>query len=240
MRATKWWSQLLFLSLLSSAGAAFAVDPTNGTGYLKAAHPQTAESGAKIEVTEFFSYHCPHCYALDPALNAWVARHRSDVIFKRVHVAWGEQGSSTQRTLRALQRGFYTLTALGKLPQFHKKLFEAFQLQHVPLYSDEEVTAFLIGQGIDQKSYVTASRSFSVESNMQRAVQAMQKYALTGVPNLVVDGRFVTSPSLAALGISSASEQADDASTIKVLDVLVAAVKAERLATRTTSAPKKN
>lgn len=239
MRATKWWFELLLLVALSSACAAFAADPTNGTGYLTVQHPQTAESGTKVEVTEFFSYHCPHCYALDPVLSAWVVRHKSDVTFKRVHVAWGEQGSSTQRTLSALQRGFYTLTALGKVPQFHKKLFDAFQVQHVPLYSDEEVSAFLIRQGIDQKSYLAASRSFSVESNMQRALQSMQKYALTGVPNLVVDGRFVTSPSLAALGVSSASEQADDAKTIKVLDVLVAAVKAERAPAAVTRVPKK-
>ena len=232
MRATTWCiklvSRLIVVAGFASTCAAFAAEPTLGTGYLKAKHPQTAESGSKVEVTEFFSYHCPHCYSLDPALNAWVAKHKSDVLFKRVHVAWGEPGSSTQRTMKALQRGFYTLTALGKEAQFHKKLFDAFQVQHLPLYSDEQVSAFLIKQGLDQASYVAASRSFSVESNMQRALQSMQKYELTGVPNLVVDGRFVTSPSLAALGVTSNSELADDAKAIKVLDTLVAAVKAER------------
>ena len=234
MRATKPWSGLFVLALFAvsalSVGArtALAADPTNGAGYLKVERPQNVEGGSKVDVTEFFSFHCPHCYVLDPVLEAWVARHKNDVRFTRVHVAWGEEGSSTQRTLRALQRSFYTLSVLGKEAQFHKKLFAAFQSGRIPLYSDDDVTAFLVKEGVDRAKYLAAARSFSVESNMQRALQAMKLYGLNGVPNLVVDGRFVTSPSLAALGVSGASEQANDASAIKLLDQLVARVRAER------------
>ena len=234
MRTTKYFDLLLVLLLLAGAAisvgtrSAFAADPTNGTGYLKVARPQNVEGGSKVDVTEFFSFHCPHCYTLDPALDAWVARHKTDVRFTRVHVAWGEDGSSTQRTLRALQRAYYTLGALGKEAQFHKKLFAAFQGGKVPLYSDEQVSDFLIKQGVERAKYLAAAHSFSVESNMQRARQAMKTYDLDGVPNLVVDGRFVTSPSLASLGVAGAGELADDANATKVLDHLVTVVKSAR------------
>ena len=245
IRATKPWCRFFGLALLAAttfslgASTALAADPTNGTGYVKVARPQNVEGGSKVDVTEFFSFHCPHCYVLDPTLEAWAARHKTDVRFTRVHVAWGEDGSSTQRTLRALQRSYYTLSALGKEAQFHKKLFATFQSGRVPLYSDDEVTAFLVKEGVDRTKYLAAAHSFTVESNMQRALQAMKIYALSGVPNLVVDGRFVTSPSLASLAAAGASEQADDASAIKVLDQLVAAVKSERPAATPTRPVKK-
>ena len=40
------------------------------------ANPQPVETGKKIEVIEFFSYGCPHCAALEPYLDTWLASCR--------------------------------------------------------------------------------------------------------------------------------------------------------------------
>ena len=53
-----------------------------GLDYKTLASAQPTESKGKIEVTEFFWYACPHCYDLEPELQAWVKRQNKDVVFK--------------------------------------------------------------------------------------------------------------------------------------------------------------
>ena len=67
--------KLVFAAAALMAGAAFAspTAPKNGAEYttLKTPQPVQAE-GKKVEVIEFFMYHCPACYALEPAMLEWV------------------------------------------------------------------------------------------------------------------------------------------------------------------------
>lgn len=215
------------ISVLACSSAAFAADPTNGTGFLMAARPQPTEAAGKIEVLEFFSYHCPHCFALDPSLNDWVKKHGNDIVFKRVHVYWGEPGSATEKMMAALQRTFYTLEAMNKEEELHKKIFDAIHVERQPLYNEDAMINFLVKQGIDKQKYLATANSFTVQSKVQRARQLFASFALDGVPNIVIDGRFITSPGLASKGATSMSEQENDAATLKIMDMLLAKAESE-------------
>lgn len=216
----------LAFSLLASS-AAIAADETNGTGYLTLARPQQTEAAGKVEVLEFFSYHCPHCYALDPMLNDWVKKHKDEIVFKRVHVYWGEPGSAAEKMMAGLQRAFYTLDAMGKEEELHKKIFDTFHVDHKPLYNEDDVIKFLAKQGIDSQKYLNTANSFAVQTKIQRARQQFTNFGLTGVPNIVIDGRFVTSPELARKGNTNTSEQENGIAALKVMDTLLAKVEAE-------------
>ena len=54
-----------------AARAAGNETPEAGTDFLVLQNPQPLQTGDKIEVTEFFQYSCPHCFAFTPDLNAW-------------------------------------------------------------------------------------------------------------------------------------------------------------------------
>ncbi|MDP9109596.1 MAG: DsbA family protein, partial [Pseudomonadota bacterium] len=116
----------------------------------------------------------------------------------------------------------------GKEERLRKKLFDAVQHPRTPLFSDAALRAYVVKQGIDGTSYDAMANSFAVQSKMQRALLLMGKYQLSGVPNLVVDGRFVTSPALASRGAPRADAKKDNPATLHVLDDLLARVKAER------------
>lgn len=74
---------------LLSAGVAFASPsvPRNGAEYqtLSSAMP-VAPAGKKVEVIEFFMYHCPACNALEPSLAAWVKKQGDTINFRRIHM----------------------------------------------------------------------------------------------------------------------------------------------------------
>jgi thiol:disulfide interchange protein DsbA len=48
-------------------------------------------STGKVEVVEFFWYSCPHCFALEPLVEQWLARLPPDVSFRRAPAAFTPQ-----------------------------------------------------------------------------------------------------------------------------------------------------
>jgi protein dithiol oxidoreductase (disulfide-forming) len=152
----------------------------------------TNVSPGKIEVVEVFWLGCPHCYALEPFVAAWLKNKPSYIDFVRVPVMWGP-------VHRAHARLFYTLQALNRSDLF-EKAFDTIQQKHEPLVSttgnDEETLklqeGFAKDNGISAEDYAKAYNSFSVNSNLQRAEQLTQRYQVQGVPLVVVNGKYST------------------------------------------------
>src|SRR6185312_821233 len=67
----------------------------------------TAVSPGKVEVVEVFWLGCPHCYALEPYVQAWLKNKPSYIEFVRIPVMWGP-------VHRGHARLFYTLAALNR------------------------------------------------------------------------------------------------------------------------------
>ena len=77
------------LGTLWAASAGAQGGPVEGTHYTKLAQPVAVSTpSGKIEVIEFFSYGCPHCFALEPTLETWAKQLPPDVVFKRVPVGF--------------------------------------------------------------------------------------------------------------------------------------------------------
>jgi thiol:disulfide interchange protein DsbA len=161
---------------------------------LTPAQPTNVGPG-KVEVVEVFWLGCPHCYALEPFVEAWLKNKPSYIEFVRVPVMWGPAH-------RAHARLFYTLQALNRSDLF-EKAFDAIQQQHQPLIaqSDDETLKLQQGfakeNGISAEDYAKAYNSFTVNSNLQRAEQLTQRYQVQGVPLVVVDGKYTTDVSKA-------------------------------------------
>ena len=67
----KWLLVVLMLvARLAHAGLVEGV----GKDYTRLAAPQPVANAKKVEVIEFFSYTCVHCYALDPLITAWAQK----------------------------------------------------------------------------------------------------------------------------------------------------------------------
>jgi thiol:disulfide interchange protein DsbA len=162
-----------------------------GTNYdvLTPAQPTNVSPG-KIEVVEVFWLGCPHCYALEPFVEAWLKNKPAYIEFVRVPVMWGPAH-------RAHARLFYTLQALNR-PDLFEKAFDAIQQKHEPLIAQSEdetlklQEAFAKDNGITPDDYAKAYNSFTVNSNLQRAEQLTQRYQVQGVPLVVVDGKYST------------------------------------------------
>ncbi|HMO45528.1 MAG TPA: thiol:disulfide interchange protein DsbA/DsbL [Rubrivivax sp.] len=174
------------------AGTAAAQgQPVEGTHYTKLAQPVAVSAPAgKIEVIEFFSYGCPHCFALEPTLESWAKRLPPDVVFKRVPVGFNALYENYQKI-------YYALEAMGQLDAMHRKVFNAIHQQRLRLDKEADIAAFMNANGIDGAKFIEHFKSFSVQTKARQAQQLMQAYKIDGVPAMGVQGRYVTSGSLA-------------------------------------------
>lgn len=206
----KKWLGLIGLTLALAAGSA-AAQLKAGRDYKPLANPQAVESGEKIQVLEFFWYGCSHCYDLEPILNKWTARLPKDVEFRRVPAIPTERWAPNART-------FYTLESLGLLEKLHGAVFDAIHLDRVNFNDERSQLDWMAKKGVDPAKFSEAWKSFSVQSKTKRAVQQTQANDISGVPTLVVDGKYQTSVSMAG------SHEA----LLKVLDELIVKARAER------------
>jgi thiol:disulfide interchange protein DsbA len=177
---------ILVLSMLSSAPAG-AFD--EGIDYKTLAQPQPTETAEQVEVLELFWYGCPHCYHLEPQVERWVASQPDHVRFRRLPAVLGNHWAIGAKA-------YYAAETLGVLDRVHQPLFEALHKQKRRLDDEASLADFFAEQGVDRDEFLKALRSFIVDVKVRRAIQYGQRVGLDGVPAFVVDGKYLTSPSL--------------------------------------------
>jgi thiol:disulfide interchange protein DsbA len=178
-------SAIALLAFATFAGTASA-DLVEGKNYVRIANPQPVETGKKIEVIEFFSYGCPHCAALEPYLDKWLAKLPDDVAFRRVPVMF-------QPRWIPLAKIYYTLDALGDARKFSPDVFKAIHEMGKPLWEDKAFFDWAASEGLDRKKVEDVYKSFAIDGKVKRAMQQAQEYRIEAVPTVIVDGKFVTS-----------------------------------------------
>jgi len=177
---------------ISFSGLSGAQSPKieEGFDYRILPTPQPLESKGKVEVIEFFWYGCPHCYDFEPELNTWLKRQPKDVIFRKVPVAFRDDFMPHSQL-------FYALEAMGKGDALNDKVMYAMHKENKRLMTENEIADWAASQGIDRNIFLATYRSFAVVSKARAARQMADAYRIDGVPTVVMQGRYVTSPSIA-------------------------------------------
>ena len=181
--------------------------PVEGKDYHRVASPVAVPEG-KVDVVEFFGYWCPHCHAFEPALDAWAKKLPAHVSFRRIPVAFSPAQESYQRL-------YYGIEALGLVDSLHRKVFAAIHAERKRFDKDSDVLDWAKTVGADGAKIVDAMKSFSVATKLRQSKALAEGFRIEGVPTLGIQGRFMTSPSIAGT-----SERA-----LAVADQLIAQVK---------------
>lgn len=179
---------LLFLLLMMGSVAIQAADFTEGVDYKKVA-PQPTDTGSKIEVLEFFWYGCPHCYAFEPFVKAWKKTKPANVEFVRVPAIF-------RPDWEVQARAYYALSNMGIIDDLHGKIFTAIHKDKKRLNKKEQLTDFLVANGVDRKKFEAEYNSFSVDSMVRKAKKKQTAYKIQGVPSVAVNGKYLTSGSM--------------------------------------------
>jgi thiol:disulfide interchange protein DsbA len=215
--------KFIFLILLSFATLLPATEVSEqdkARGYSSLSVVQPTQDKNKVEVIEFFWYGCPHCYQFEPLLNEWLKTKPKNVTFIRQPAAFSEQWARHAKA-------YYVAEALNVVDKVHADFFDAIQNKQQKLESETDVVDFFVAHGVKKSAAEDAYKSFGVDTKLRQATAMAPRYGITGVPTLVINGKYVTSGSIAG----------SHENMIKVLNQLVAQESNSGKATKT--APKK-
>lgn len=163
-----------------------------GRDYRRVAPAQPTDAApGQVEVLEFFWYGCPHCYQAEAHVSAWLETKPDGVTFTRVP-------ATLNYGWVLMAQAYYTAEQLGVLDVMHPALFAAFHEDPVMLGSAEQVAAYFEAKaGVSNKAFADAFNSLTVASKVQRADALARRYALRGVPTMIVNGKFSTNATMA-------------------------------------------
>jgi thiol:disulfide interchange protein DsbA len=211
-------------SLVTSTAFASPNDPKAGGEYTVLAAPQPSQTaGRKVEVIEFFMYHCPFCHALEPTLEQWVKKQGDNIIFKRIHLPY--QGPNDPEA-----HLFLTLQAMGNSERYQSTVLDAVgdivrRKRSETLTEQEILDVAHKLPGIDKAKFTDAWNSFGVKTMLNRLPGVVSNaYKVNSTPTVVVDGKYVTSPGQVSEATHTRDQRQLFQETTQVLDALIVKV----------------
>ena len=207
----RFFNLITFVLVLSTT-ALFAIFAKaspyeEGTHYVLLEVPIQTRNSSVVEVTEYFSYGCPHCYRFEPLVSRWKQSLSEDVVFNRSPAVWNVTG------YELYARTYYTANALGVLEKIHLPLFSAIHSERRRLLDLQSMTEFMAENGVDPEKFAkTFNDSFGVKAMYQQAIARQQIYRSSGVPALIINGKY---------RIEAAMVDNSNANMLKVADFLI-------------------
>ncbi|MEM7282958.1 MAG: thiol:disulfide interchange protein DsbA/DsbL [Pseudomonadota bacterium] len=155
-----------------------------GTHYQILTPAQPTSSGPEqIEVAEAFMYGCPHCYTFEPFMEKWVPKQADNVRIVRIPVLFNRQAEVHARV-------FYTADALGVLDKTHLPFFREIHANRRAMTSERDLVEFFGRHGVDEDTFKKTFRSFYVEHKIRVARTLSQRYRISSVPTVIVNGKY--------------------------------------------------
>ncbi|MBT7952671.1 MAG: thiol:disulfide interchange protein DsbA/DsbL [Gammaproteobacteria bacterium] len=150
---------------------------------------QPTQTDNKIEVLEIFWYGCPHCYDFEPHIEKWLENLPEDVEFRRMPGIFNKNWIPHAKA-------YFTAEKLGVLDKIHSPLFNALHKERKRIYSEDELKDFFVAKGIDGDEFTKVFNSSEIETKFKQAFVMGQRYKITGVPAVIVNGKYMTSGSM--------------------------------------------
>jgi protein dithiol oxidoreductase (disulfide-forming) len=165
---------------------------TENQHFFRMVPTQPTVGGAdKIEVAEFFWYGCGHCYDFEPHINRWSESKPSSVRFVRIPATWNP-------LVMLHAQLYYTEEVLvknGKIEdpeKFRASVFEEYHKRQNRMTTEAAIQSVFTRQGVSADDFTNTWKSFEVAQKLRVAQDLARRYAITGVPAVVVNGKYRT------------------------------------------------
>ena len=183
-------NKFIFVAMLVLCCSPMGYAQSFDDAYTAITPAQPTQTAGKIEVLEIFWYGCPHCYAFEPYLQQWLSRKPDNVEFRLMP---GILNNNWVPHAKA----YYVAEKLGILDKIHQQLFDAIHKDKRNIFSDDDVKEFFIKQGVDGNKFSEIYDSKELLEKLRQAFELQRGYQVNGVPAVIINGKYHTSPSMA-------------------------------------------
>jgi len=197
----------LMLSLVISNS--YAIDA--GFEYQIIKPPVPTSTTEQVEVVEMFWYGCPHCFQFEPRLKKWLKSKPENVKFIRIPAVF-------RPSWQLHAQVYYTMEALKLIDKLHQPFFDAIHKKRLRLNTRKSIKNFFAENGVNNAIFEKTFDSFIVKSKVQQAVRLSRAYGISGVPSMIVNGKFRTDAKTSSINDARGPSHAN---MMKVTDTLI-------------------
>jgi len=188
MKKMKQLFMVLLMPLFAFSISACAEKYNEGKQYTKV----NETISAKAEVREYFSFYCPHCLRFEPFMETVKKSLPAGVKFERNHVDFLRAASPKIQAM--LTKSVVVAEQLGMDKKLIGAVFNYIQVQRAVVTSEKDIRNIFVLNGADGDKFDKLMKSFNVNSkakSMKKHQDTMSKKgALTGVPTIIVNGKY--------------------------------------------------
>jgi thiol:disulfide interchange protein DsbA len=150
--------------------------------------------GKTVEVLEFLSFYCGHCYEFENSIPAIKGNFPKKIKWKIAPVYWGTGSPKPGEA-------YFLAEEAGKGEQMKKALFKAHFVDKKDIGNVQvlESIAAEIGLGFD---FSAKLRSGAKSAEASKALQMASEYRIEETPTLIIAGNIATNPHLAGHDIN--------------------------------------
>lgn len=171
----------------------FAEDDTNiSYAELNIIDDSKFKEGIDYKVLYFFSYGCHYCYNIENYKQHFINNKPENVEFINVPI-------TAIPSWINYTRAYYIAESLNL--DIRKNIFEKIHIKEEKILTEEQLRDFFKKEyNVDELTFKKYYNSFSIKFKEKENENLIEKYEITGTPNIIVlyrDGRvFKTSPSI--------------------------------------------
>jgi len=150
------------------------------------------EKSTTPQVTEFFSFYCPHCFKFEPVAKTIEKNLPSDATFIKNHVNF--LGGVSAQVQSNLSFAYLIAKKHGLENSVSEQIFNSIHIKREPLIDIDNVKRLLEVNGIDNDTFDKDMASMPIIADEQALEDKQNKYskigALTGVPTFIVNDKY--------------------------------------------------
>ncbi|MBI5561826.1 MAG: DsbA family protein [Deltaproteobacteria bacterium] len=191
----------VFLMVILTCMSAFAGDISNIRGeYTRVAGQPFKFNGKTVEVMEFMSFYCSHCYAFEKSIPVIKGNFPNKIKWKLVPIYWGNGSSKPGEAYLLAEEA-------GKGEQMKKAIFNAMFVDKKDIGSVEvlESLASQAGMGFD---FSMKLRSGAKAEEARKAVDLAHQYGVEETPTIIIAGSLMTNPRASGGGTDAFKDNA--------------------------------
>jgi protein dithiol oxidoreductase (disulfide-forming) len=144
------------------------------------------------EIKEFFSFYCPHCYQFEPILQRVEHTLPQDVSVKKMHVDFLRAASPELQEV--LARAYVVADFQQQGDKIALAIFNHIHRDRATFANPEDIRQLMLVNDFDAALYDSTLNSFAVTAAVKQMKQEQTELAnrrvLTGVPMLLVNGKY--------------------------------------------------
>jgi len=175
--------------LLFSASFSHAQNFKEGADYVSLSRDAVILPDGRVEVIEFFWFGCPTCFRFEPVLHAW---DKPDTVhFVTVP-------GVLNRTSQFHAHVYYAMELLSLEGQLMTPFYDELHVKGNRVQTVEALEQWAATQpDVDAAKLAGTVQSFAARTKVAQADVLANQYGITGVPSLVIGGKYRTSPAMA-------------------------------------------